>query len=150
LIWSLKNPSAFARLGITPSKGVLLFGPPGTGKTLLAKAVASSSSSNFLPVLVPEILKGEVGETEKAIERLFQTAKKAAPCVVFMDEIEALFSSKESENRLTQQMVSQLMMEIDDLGSFEEPSKMVVVLAATNVPWVIDPGLLRPGSHFFP
>ncbi|KAL7330496.1 hypothetical protein PS15p_205430 [Mucor circinelloides] len=95
-VWVYKHADAYKRLGIRPSKGVLLFGPPGTGKTLLAKAVATESSANFLPVSIPDLIKGEVGESEKAVSRIFQTAIRCSPCVIFLDELEAIFSSRES------------------------------------------------------
>lgn len=95
-VWVYKHADAYKRLGIRPSKGLLLFGPPGTGKTLLAKAVATESSANFLPVSIPDLIKGEVGESEKAVSRIFQTAIRCSPCVIFLDELEAIFSSRES------------------------------------------------------
>lgn len=95
-VWVYKHADAYKRLGIRPSKGVLLFGPPGTGKTLLAKAVATESSANFLPVSIPDLIKGEVGESEKAVSRIFQTAIRCSPCVIFLDELEAVFASRES------------------------------------------------------
>lgn len=95
-VWIYKHADAYKRLGIRPSKGLLLFGPPGTGKTLLAKAVATESSANFLPVSIPDLIKGEVGESEKAVSRIFQTAIRCSPCVIFLDELEAIFSSRES------------------------------------------------------
>lgn len=95
-VWVYKHADAYKRLGIRPSKGVLLFGPPGTGKTLLAKAVATESSANFLPVSIPDLIKGEVGESEKAVSRIFQTAIRCSPCVIFLDELEAIFSSRDT------------------------------------------------------
>jgi transitional endoplasmic reticulum ATPase len=145
VIWAFRHADAFRRLNVTPSKGVLLYGPPGTGKTMLAKAVATASSANFLPVSIPDLLKGEVGETEKAIQKMFSAASLAAPCVVFLDEIEALFGSRGSATKLGQKMVSQLLIEMDSLDGKKGAASQVVVLAATNVPWVIDPAILRPG-----
>lgn len=146
VIWAFRHSAAFLRLGVRPSKGALLYGPPGTGKTMLAKAVATASSANFIPVSIPDLLKGEVGETEKAIQRTFETASLAAPCVIFLDEIEALFASRgEGSSRLEQKMVSQLLLELDSLDLRRPPANQVAVLAATNVPWIIDPAALRPG-----
>jgi transitional endoplasmic reticulum ATPase len=95
-VWIYKHADAYKRLGIRPSKGILLYGPPGTGKTLLAKAVATESDANFLPVSIPDLIKGEVGESEKAVSRIFQTAIRCSPCVIFLDELEAIFSSREA------------------------------------------------------
>ncbi|KAF9427684.1 hypothetical protein BGZ94_004394 [Podila epigama] len=91
VIWLYKHADAYTRLGIRPSKGVLLYGPPGTGKTMLAKAVATESEANFIALSIPELVKGEVGESEKAIARIFKTATRCSPCIVFLDELEAIF-----------------------------------------------------------
>ncbi|KAG0034061.1 hypothetical protein BGZ82_005877 [Podila clonocystis] len=135
VIWLYKHADAYARLGIRPSKGVLLYGPPGTGKTLLAKAVATESEANFMAVSIPDLIKGEVGESEKAIAKIFKTATRCSPCIVFLDELEAIFGSRESSGGLGKQ----LLMEMDSCG------KGVVVLAATNHPETIDTSILRPG-----
>jgi len=146
VIWAFRHSVAFHRLHVRPSRGALLYGPPGTGKTMLAKAVATASSANFLPVSIPDLLKCEVGETEKAIQRTFETASLSAPCVIFLDEIEALFGSRgEGSSRLEQKMISQLLLELDALDGKRPPANQVVVLAATNVPWIIDAAVLRPG-----
>ncbi|KAF9316230.1 hypothetical protein BG003_002188 [Podila horticola] len=100
VIWLYKHADAYARLGIRPSKGVLLYGPPGTGKTLLAKAVATESEANFMAVSIPDLIKGEVGESEKAIAKIFKTATRCSPCIVFLDELEAIFGSRESSGGL--------------------------------------------------
>ncbi|KAI8611701.1 P-loop containing nucleoside triphosphate hydrolase protein [Chytriomyces sp. MP71] len=152
LFWFHSRTDDFRKLGITPSKGVLLYGPPGTGKTLLAKAVATEAKVNFLSISISAIVKGHVGESEKQISNIFQQAKAASPSIVFLDEIESVFASRESSGDYSQKILAQLVQEIDalSLGSFEagsadgEPAK-VVVLAATNFPALIDPTLLRPG-----
>ncbi|KAI8646724.1 P-loop containing nucleoside triphosphate hydrolase protein, partial [Parasitella parasitica] len=133
---------AYKRLGIRPSKGVLLFGPPGTGKTLLAKAVATESSANFLPVSIPDLVKGEVGESEKAVSRIFQTAIRCSPCVIFLDELEAIFSSRESSGDVGRKLISQFLIEIDHLDKIDQS---VILLGATNHPQSIDSSILRPG-----
>ncbi|KAG0092833.1 hypothetical protein BGZ92_008398, partial [Podila epicladia] len=115
------------------------YGPPGTGKTLLAKAVATESEANFMAVSIPDLIKGEVGESEKAIAKIFKTATRCSPCIVFLDELEAIFGSRESSGGLGKQLISQLLMEMDSCG------KGVVVLAATNHPETIDASILRPG-----
>ncbi|KAF9926426.1 hypothetical protein FBU30_003991 [Linnemannia zychae] len=139
VIWLYKHAEAYARMGISPSKGVLLYGPPGTGKTLLAKAVATESEANFMAVSIPELIKGEVGESEKAIAKVFRTASKCSPCIVFLDELEAIFGARESSGGLGKQLISQLLLEMDSCRSG------VVILAATNHPEAIDSSILRPG-----
>ncbi|KAF9289089.1 hypothetical protein BGZ68_010044 [Mortierella alpina] len=139
VIWLYKHAEAYARMGITPSKGVLLYGPPGTGKTLLAKAVATESEANFMAVSIPDLIKGEVGESEKAIAKVFNTATRCSPCIVFLDELEAIFGTRESSGGLGKQLISQLLLEMDNCG------KGVVILAATNHPEAIDASILRPG-----
>ncbi|GJJ74739.1 hypothetical protein EMPS_07097 [Entomortierella parvispora] len=139
VIWLYKHAEAYERMGIEPSKGVLLYGPPGTGKTLLAKAVATESEANFMAVSIPDLVKGEVGESEKAIAKVFKTASRCSPCIVFLDELEAIFGMRESSGGLGKQLISQLLLEIDNCG------KGVVILAATNHPEAIDGSILRPG-----
>ncbi|KAF9127531.1 hypothetical protein BGW39_005798 [Mortierella sp. 14UC] len=139
VIWLYKHAGAYSRMGISPSKGVLLYGPPGTGKTLLAKAVATESEANFMAVSIPELIKGEVGESEKAIAKMFKTASRCSPCIVFLDELEAMFGTRGSSGGLGKQLISQLLLEMDSC------QKGVVILAATNHPDAIDNSILRPG-----
>ncbi|KAF9353074.1 hypothetical protein BGX26_009134 [Mortierella sp. AD094] len=141
VIWIYKHAEAYARMGISPSKGVLLYGPPGTGKTLLAKAVATESEANFMAVSIPDLIKGEVGESEKAIAKIFKMANRCNPCIVFLDELEAIFGTRESSGGLGKQLISQLLLELDDCV------KGVVILAATNHPEAIDSSILRPGEY---
>lgn len=86
----LKDPEAFKRMGISPPRGILLYGPPGTGKTLIAKAVATESEANFISIKGPEVMSKWVGESEKAVRAIFKKAKQVAPCIVFLDEIDAI------------------------------------------------------------
>ena len=141
--WPLKFGKVFEDLGAVPPKGVLLYGPPGTGKTLLAKAVATESQSNFINVKGPEFLSKWVGESEKAVRETFRKARQAAPCIICMDEIDAVVPVRggEGDSRVTERVVSQMLTEIDGLQSLHN----VVVIAATNRPDMIDPALLRPG-----
>ncbi|KAI8818302.1 P-loop containing nucleoside triphosphate hydrolase protein [Fimicolochytrium jonesii] len=141
VVWSFKNIDAFKRLGIAPSKGVLLHGPPGTGKTLLAKAVATESGANFMPISIPELIKGEVGESEKAITRTFTLARRTSPTIIFIDELEALFSRHENMGDAGKKLFSMLVVEIDAL----EAGSGVVLLCATNYPGLVEKALLRPG-----
>ncbi|KAF0488258.1 AAA-domain-containing protein [Gigaspora margarita] len=142
VIWIYKHVDSFRHLGIRPSNGVLLYGPPGTGKTLIAKAVATESSANFIPVSIPDLIKGEIGESEKAIANVFKIARRCSPCIVFLDELEAMFGCKESSGSFGKKIISQLLLELDESDSVDQG---VVVLAATNNPEAIDPSLLRPG-----
>ncbi|MEM0149613.1 MAG: CDC48 family AAA ATPase [Candidatus Micrarchaeaceae archaeon] len=140
----VKHPEAFEKIGIRPVKGILLVGAPGTGKTLLAKAVATERESNFISIKGPELLSKYVGESEKAVRELFRKAKQAAPCIIFIDEIDAIASmrgAEESDSLVTERVVDTLLTEFDGLSDL----KNVVVLAATNRPDMIDPALLRPG-----
>ncbi|MEM3744693.1 MAG: CDC48 family AAA ATPase, partial [Candidatus Micrarchaeaceae archaeon] len=140
----LKKPEMFEKIGIRPVRGVLLVGPPGTGKTLLAKAVATERESNFISIKGPEVLSKYVGESEKTLREIFRKAKLAAPCIIFIDEIDAIASAREYgelESRVAERVVDTLLTEMDGL----EELKNVVVLAATNRPDAIDPALLRPG-----
>lgn len=153
--YPLENARQFERLGIVPIKGCILFGPSGTGKTLLAKAVATESSANFvsvpglsssnrlrlltcsLQVTIPDLIKSEVGASETYLSATFRQAAQAAPCVLFFDEFQAMFGTRESSSSNT--LVVQLLNEID----MSPPG--VVILAATNRPDLIDPSLMRPG-----
>jgi transitional endoplasmic reticulum ATPase len=139
----LKRTDVFKRLGISPIKGVLLYGPPGTGKTLLAKAVASESQANFISIRGPEILSKWLGESEKAIREIFKKAKQAAPCIIFLDEIDSIAPRRSfsSDSKTSERVVNQLLTSMDGI----EGREGVIVLAATNRPDMLDPGLLRPG-----
>ena len=140
--WPLKHKDAFARLGIRPPKGILLYGPPGTGKTLLAKAVAKESEANFISVKGPELLSKWVGESEKAVRKVFEKARQTSPCVVFFDELDSLAPHRgASDANVTERVVNQLLTEIDGMQELND----VVVIAATNRPDMIDSALLRPG-----
>ncbi len=142
--WPLKYPKVFEEMGIEPPKGILLFGPPGTGKTLLAKAVATESGANFIAVRGPEILSKWVGESEKAVRKVFERARQVAPTVVFFDEIDAIAPARGyrfDSSGVTDRIVNQLLTEMDGII----PLQNVVVIAATNRPDILDPALLRPG-----
>jgi len=140
----VKNPEAFEKIGIRPLKGVLLVGAPGTGKTLLAKAVATERESNFISIKGPELLSKYVGESEKAVREVFRKAKMAAPCIIFIDEIDSIAYERNGDSTdslVTERVVDTLLTEMDGLSEI----KNVFVLAATNRPDIIDPALLRPG-----
>ncbi len=140
----VKNPEAFEKIGIRPVKGILLVGAPGTGKTMLAKTIATERESNFISIKGPELLSKFVGESEKSVREVFRKAKMAAPCIVFIDEIDAIAyarSSDSTDSLVIERVVDTLLTEMDGLSEM----KNVVVLAATNRPDIIDPALLRPG-----
>jgi len=141
--WPLRHREAFDAMGIKPPKGVLLYGPPGTGKTLLAKAVATESEANFISIKGPEILSKWVGESERAIREIFSKARQAAPCVVFIDEIDAIAPRRglAGDSHVLDRVVNQLLTEMDGIQELKD----VVVIAATNRPDIVDPSLLRPG-----
>ena len=130
-------------LGIAPKKGVLLYGPPGCSKTLLAKALATESGLNFLPVKGAEIISMYVGESERAIREIFRKARAASPSIVFFDEIDSIAGSRmgKGSGNASLNVLTTLLNEID---GFEE-LKNVLVLAATNDPRSVDIALLRPG-----
>jgi transitional endoplasmic reticulum ATPase len=139
----IRKPEAFTRLGIRPVKGILLVGLPGTGKTLIAKAAATESEVNFISIKGPEVLSKWVGESEKAVRELFRKARIAAPCIVFIDEIDSLAPHRggDETNRVSERVVDALLTEMDGLTNL----KNVVVLAASNRPDILDPALLRSG-----
>ncbi len=140
----LKEPQTFEKIGIRPIKGILLVGPPGTGKTLLAKAVATEREANFISIKGPEVLSKFLGESEKTVREMFRKARMASPCIVFIDEIDALAHSRGSgymDSGVSERVVDTLLTEMDGLSEL----KNVVVLAATNRPEDVDPALLRPG-----
>ena len=142
--WPLKHKEAFEYAHVKPPKGVLLYGPPGTGKTLIAKAVAKTTESNFISIKGPELLSKWVGESEKGVREIFRKARQAAPCIIFLDEVDALVprrGSGNSDSHVTENIVSQILTEIDGL----EELNNVLIIGATNRLDIVDPALLRPG-----
>jgi transitional endoplasmic reticulum ATPase len=141
--WPLMFPEAFESIGITPPKGILLYGLPGTGKTLLVKALATESQLNFISIKGPELLSKWVGESERAVREIFRKARQASPALVFFDEIDSIVPARGSggESHVTERVVSQFLTELDGLVELKD----VVVLAATNRPDLVDISLLRPG-----
>ncbi|MGC9114533.1 MAG: CDC48 family AAA ATPase [Fervidicoccaceae archaeon] len=138
----LKYPEVFKRLGIDPPKGVLLYGPPGTGKTLLAKAVANETQSYFISINGPEIMSKFYGESEQRLREIFEEAKKHAPTIIFIDEIDAIAPKRdEVVGEVERRVVAQLLALMDGL----EARGDVIVIAATNRPNAVDPALRRPG-----
>ncbi|TYC89338.1 CDC48 family AAA ATPase [Novosphingobium sp. BW1] len=138
----LRYPELFTRLGVAPPKGVLLHGPPGTGKTRLAQAVANESEANFFSINGPEIMGSGYGDSEKALREVFEEATKAAPAIVFIDEIDSIAPKRDQvHGEAEKRLVAQLLTLMDGLNSRAH----VVVIAATNRPDAIDEALRRPG-----
>ncbi|KAJ2026551.1 hypothetical protein IWW57_003001 [Coemansia sp. S610] len=140
IVWPLLYRDEFVRLGIKPPRGVLLYGPPGTGKTMLARAAATEVSANFISVAIPDLVKGEVGESEKALAAIFENAARS-PSIVFLDEIEAIFGSREQSGEVGKKLITQLFLEMDNIPE----DANVVILAATNAPHLMDSSILRSG-----
>jgi transitional endoplasmic reticulum ATPase len=140
----LRRPELFARIGITPPKGILLSGPPGCGKTLIARAVARETKAAFFSIAGPEVADKHFGESEAKIREIFEAAYASAPAIIFIDEIESIAphrSGLSGDRQVERRMVAQLLTLMDGLDGRGE----VVVLAATNLPDLIDPALRRPG-----
>jgi 26S proteasome regulatory subunit T4 len=141
----LTNPELFHRVGIKAPKGVLLYGPPGTGKTLLARALASNINATFLKVVASAIVDKYIGESARIVREMFGYAKDHAPCVIFMDEIDAIGGSRFSEGTSADREIQRTLMELlSQLDGFESLGAVKIVMA-TNRPDILDPALLRPG-----
>jgi len=141
----LQNPELFLRVGIKPPKGVLLYGPPGTGKTLLAKAVATTMGVNFLKVVSSAIVDKYIGESARLIREMFGYAKEHEPCIIFMDEIDAIGGRRFSEGTSADREIQRTLMELlNQMDGFDILGKTKVIMA-TNRPDTLDPALLRPG-----
>ncbi|WFE95055.1 AAA family ATPase [Micromonospora sp. WMMD987] len=143
VLWPLTYPDTFARLGVQPPRGVLLYGPPGCGKTYLVTALAGTGRANVLSVKGAELLSKWVGESERAVRELFRRAREAAPTLVFLDEMDALapVRGQATDGGTTDRVVAALLTELDGV----EALRNVVVIGATNRPDLVDPALLRPG-----
>jgi transitional endoplasmic reticulum ATPase len=141
----LQHPETFARLGLSTTVGILLYGPPGTGKTLLAKAIARECGINFISVQGPELLSQWLGESEESVRDIFNMARRAAPCIVFFDQLDAVapqrVAGEHEGTRAPQRVVSQLLSELDGM----EERSQVMVMGATNNLSLLDQSILRPG-----
>jgi len=141
----LTNPELFIRVGIKSPKGVLLYGPPGTGKTLLARALASNINATFLKVVASAIVDKYIGESARIIREMFGFARDHEPCVIFMDEIDAIGGSRFSEGTSADREIQRTLMELlNQMDGFEAQGQVKMVMA-TNRPDILDPALLRPG-----
>ena len=141
--WPIKYKEAFDYVNVETPKGILLYGPPGTGKTLIAKALAKMTESNFISIKGPELLSKWVGESEKGIREIFRKARQVAPCIIFLDEVDALVPRRGSgdSSHVTENVVSQILTEIDGLEELHN----VLIIGATNRLDIVDEALLRPG-----
>ncbi|KZS71207.1 ATPase [Mycobacterium kansasii] len=143
VLWPLQHPDTFARLGVDPPRGVLLYGPPGCGKTFVVRALASTGQLSVHAVKGSELMDKWVGSSEKAVRELFRRARDSAPSLVFLDELDALAPRRGQsfDSGVSDRVVAALLTELDGI----DPLRDVVVLGATNRPDLIDPALLRPG-----
>lgn len=141
----LTHPELYEEVGISPPKGVILYGPPGTGKTLLAKAVANETSATFLRVVGSELIKKYLGEGPKLVREIFQFADDNSPCIIFIDEIDAIgskrYSARSSGTREIQRTMLELLTQLD---GFEERGEVKVIMATNQID-ALDPALIRPG-----
>jgi transitional endoplasmic reticulum ATPase len=143
IVHPFAQPDLFAAYGKTPGGGILLYGPPGCGKTHIARATAGEISATFIAVGIDEVLSMWMGESEQALHKAFERARRAAPCVLFFDEVDAIGAKRHDiRHGAMRQLVNQFLAELDGIKTSNEG---VLVLAATNAPWAVDDALRRPG-----
>mmetsp|Transcript_23510 Transcript_23510/g.64820 ORF Transcript_23510/g.64820 Transcript_23510/m.64820 type:complete len:428 (-) Transcript_23510:415-1698(-) len=145
VVLPIKHRDRFTKLGIRPPKGVLCYGPPGTGKTLIARAIAAQTNATFLKLAGPQLVQMFIGDGAKMVRDAFALAKEKAPCIIFIDEIDAIgtkrFDSELSGDREVQRTMLELLNQLDGFASSDD----VKVIAATNRADILDPALLRSG-----
>ncbi len=141
----ITNPELFKRVGISAPKGVLLYGPPGTGKTLLARALACNVNANFMKVVASSIMDKYIGESARLIREMFAYAKTHQPCIIFIDEIDAIGGRRLSEGSSSDREIQRTLMELLSQMDGFDPLGQVKTVMATNRPDILDPALLRPG-----
>lgn len=126
--------------GLRPWKGILLYGPPGTGKSFLAKAVATEANATFFSVSAADLVSKWVGESEKHVKELFETARERKPSIIFLDEVESLCAQREESSSASLRLLTEFLVQMDGLGNSMEG---ILVLGATNLPWMLDVGIRR-------
>ena len=142
----LLHPEIFTTLGVDPPRGLLLYGPPGTGKTMIANAIANEINVPFISVAAPVIVSGMSGESEKKLRELFEEAKSNAPCILFIDEIDAITPKRETAQReMERRIVAQFLTCMDDISLEKTGGKPVIIIGATNRPDSLDKALRRAG-----
>ncbi|KAF9550222.1 hypothetical protein EC957_001128 [Mortierella hygrophila] len=142
----LAHPEVYAHMGVKPPRGILLHGPPGTGKTMMANAIAGSLGVPFITISAPSVVSGMSGESEKKIREVFEEARDLAPCLMFIDEIDAITPKRETAQReMERRIVAQLLTCMDDLNLENTNGKPVMIIGATNRPDSLDPALRRAG-----
>jgi transitional endoplasmic reticulum ATPase len=143
IIYPLLHPDMYKAYGKKTGGGILMYGPPGCGKTHLARATAGEIKARFIAVGISEVLDMYIGESEKNLHELFESARNQTPCVLFFDEVDALGASRSDMRKSAgRQLINQFLQELDGVDSQNDG---LLVLAATNAPWHIDPAFLRPG-----
>ncbi|EGR32249.1 hypothetical protein IMG5_090980 [Ichthyophthirius multifiliis] len=141
----ITNPELFKRVGIKPPKGCLMYGPPGTGKTLIARALANNVDAKFLKVVASSIVDKYIGESARVIREMFSYARENEPCIIFMDEIDAIGGRRFSEGSSADREIQRTLMELlNQIDGFDDLRRVKIVMA-TNRPDVLDPALMRPG-----
>jgi len=143
IIEPFRNPGLFQRFRKKAGGGVLLYGPPGCGKTLIARAIAGECNAEFQSVGISDVLSMWIGESERNLSLIFEQARSRKPCVLFFDELDALaYSRSKSSGSSARTVVNELLAQLD---GFNDNNEGVLVLAATNMPWDVDPAMKRPG-----
>src|SRR5687767_7574495 len=144
MIYPFQHPELAEKFGIRPGGGVLLYGPPGTGKTMLAKATAGEIDATFFRISPADVLSKWVGEAEQNIKKLFDAAAQEQRAIIFIDEIEALIPARRDEgSSVMQRVVPQILQGVE--GFDKKAGRPILLMGATNVPWQLDPAMLRPG-----
>lgn len=143
IIYPLSHPDLFRAYGKTAGGGILMYGPPGCGKTYLARATAGEVQANFISIGLHEVLDMYIGQSEQNLHRIFEAARRQAPCVLFFDEVDALGGNRaDMRHNAMRQVINQFLAEMDGVDTSNEG---VLILAATNTPWYVDLALRRPG-----
>ncbi len=143
IIYPIQRPELFRAYGKTAGGGILMYGPPGCGKTYLARATAGEVQAAFLSVGLHDVLDMYIGQSEQNLHKIFETARRKAPCVLFFDEIDALGANRaDMRHNAMRQVINQLLAEMDGVDTSNEG---LLILAATNTPWYVDQALRRPG-----